>query len=57
MAKNSKITCKKICLRGNYKFCEGYTIEYFSEKSDTRRFYIDQDKYRNPGGRKKLELP
>ena len=33
--------CKKN-LRGDYKLCEGYTVEYVSEKPDERR------KYRNP---------
>ena len=47
----------KYCLRGDYKFCEGYTIEYVSEKPDERRFYIDPDKYRNPEVRKALGLP
>ena len=47
----------RYCLRGDYKLCEGYTIEYVSEKPDERRFYIDPDKYRNPEVRKALELP
>lgn len=47
----------KYCLRGDYTLCEGYTIEYASEKPDERRFYIDPDKYRNPEVRKTLELP
>ena len=47
----------KFCLRGDYTFCEGYTIEYVSEKPDERHFYIDPDKYRNPEFRKKLGLP
>ena len=47
----------KFCLRGDYKLCEGYTIEYVSEKPDERHFYIDPDKYRNPEVRKALELP
>ena len=47
----------RYCLRGDYKFCEGYSIEYVSEKPDERCFYIDPDKYRNPEVRKELELP
>lgn len=47
----------KFCLRGDYKFCEGYTIEYVSEKPDERHFYIDPDRYRNPDVRKALQLP
>ncbi len=46
----------KYCLRGDYTLCEGYTIEYVSEKPDERCFYIDPDKYRNPEVRKALEL-
>ncbi len=38
----------KFCLRGDYKLCEGYTIEYVSEKPDERDYFIDPDKYRNP---------
>ena len=47
----------KFCLRGDYKLCEGYTVENVSEKPDEQRFYIDPDKYRNPEVRKELELP
>ena len=47
----------KFCLRGDYKLCEGYTVECVSEKPDERHFYIDPDKYRNPEVRKALELP
>ena len=46
----------KYCLRGDYQLCEGYTIEYVSEKPDERRFYMDPDKYRNPEVRKALDL-
>lgn len=38
----------KFCLRGDYKLCEGYTVEYVSEKPDERDYFIDPDKYRNP---------
>lgn len=38
----------KFCLRGDYKFCENYTIEYVDERPDERDFFIDPDKYRNP---------
>ena len=47
----------KFCLRGDYTLCDGYTIEYVSEKPDERSFYIDPDKYRNPEVRKALDLP
>ena len=48
---------QKNCLRRDYTLCEGYTVEYVSEKTDERHFYIDPDKYRNPEVRKALELP
>ena len=38
----------KFCLRGDYKLCEGYTIEYVSWKPDERDYFIDPDRYRNP---------
>lgn len=38
----------KFCLRGDFKLCEGYTIEYVDEKPDERDYFIDPDKYRNP---------
>ena len=38
----------KYCLRGDYKLCGGYTIEYVSEKPDERDYFIDPDIYRNP---------
>ena len=38
----------KFCLRGDYKLCEGYTIEYVSRKPDERDYFIDPDRYRNP---------
>jgi len=47
----------KFCLRGDYKFCEGYTIGFTDEKPDERRIYVDPDRYRNPDVRKALGLP
>ena len=38
----------RLCLRGEYSLCKGYSMEYVDEKPDERRFYIDPDKYRNP---------
>ena len=38
----------KYCLRGDYRLCEGYTVEYVSRKPDERDYFIDPDRYRNP---------
>lgn len=38
----------RYCLRGDYTFCEGYTVEYVDRKPDERDYFINPDKYRNP---------
>ena len=38
----------KLCLRGDYSLCKGYTMEYVDEAPDERDYFIDPDKYRNP---------
>jgi len=38
----------RLCLRGEYTLCKGYTIEYVDEEPDERDYFIDPDKYRNP---------
>ena len=38
----------RLCLRGEYTLCKGYTIEYVDEKPDEKDYFIDPDKYRNP---------
>ena len=38
----------RLCLRGEYTLCKGYTIEYADEAPDERAYFIDPDKYRNP---------
>ena len=37
--------------------CEGYTIDYVSEKSDEQHLNTKPDKNRNPDVRKALERP
>lgn len=38
----------RLCLRGEYTLCKGYTIEYVDKAPDERDYFIDPDKYRNP---------
>ena len=38
----------RLCLRGEYTLCKGYSLEYVDKKPDERDYFIDPDKYRNP---------